>query len=132
MTVLDEEEAIPWGKEHRPEVVVESVGGAADTVADAIRVVARGGRIVLLGTFNQPKPVNLQRLMMKEVALLGSFCYGSGDREPEFTTAARLTGRWHDELAGLATHQYALTDVATAFATAGDKSTGAIKVTLVP
>src|SRR5262245_17572624 len=28
VTVLDEDEAIPWGKEHRPDVVVESVGGA--------------------------------------------------------------------------------------------------------
>jgi len=106
------------------------VGGVADTLSDAIRVVARGGRIVLLGSFSEPKAVSLQRLMMKEVALLGSFCYGGGGREPEFTTAARLTGRWSHELAGLTTHQYHLDDVATAFDTAGDKSTGAIKVTL--
>ena len=99
VTVLDEADAIPWGKQHRPDVVIESVGGAADTVADAIRVIGRGGRLVLLGTFNGPKPVDLQRLMMKEVALLGSFCYGSGERETEFATAARLTGRWQDELA---------------------------------
>ncbi len=106
VTVLDESEAIAWGKEHRPDIVVESVGGAADTIADAIRVVGRGGRIVLLGTFSQPKAVDLQRLMMKEVALLGSFCYGGGDREPEFNTAARLTARWRDELDALATHQF--------------------------
>jgi (R,R)-butanediol dehydrogenase/meso-butanediol dehydrogenase/diacetyl reductase len=130
VTVLDESDAVAWGKEHRPEVVIESVGGVADTLSDAIRVVARGGRIVLLGSFSEPKPVALQRLMMKEVALLGSFCYGGGGREPEFTTAARLTGRWPAELAGLTTHQYGLGDVAAAFATAGDKSTGAIKVTL--
>jgi threonine dehydrogenase-like Zn-dependent dehydrogenase len=132
VTVLAEDEVIPWGKEHRPDVVIESVGGMADTLDDAIRVVARGGRIVVLGTFSRPKPVNLQRLMMKEVGLLGSFCYGEGDRESEFAMAARLTGRWRDELQVLATHQYALDDVADAFATAGDKTTGAIKVTLTP
>jgi 2-desacetyl-2-hydroxyethyl bacteriochlorophyllide A dehydrogenase len=132
VTVLHEDDAIAWGKEHRPDVVVESVGGAAGTIADAVRVVGRGGRIVLLGTFNRPMPVDLQRLMMKEVALLGSFCYGGGEREPEFATAARLTGRWTDELDALATHQFPLDDVAAAFATASDKTTGAIKVTLTP
>jgi threonine dehydrogenase-like Zn-dependent dehydrogenase len=130
VTVLDESDAIGWGKEHRPEVVVESVGGLADTLHDAIRVVSRGGRIVLLGSFNEPKTIELRRLMMKEVALLGSFCYGGGGREPEFATAARLTGRWQHELAALTTHQYDLDEVAAAFATAGDKATGAIKVTL--
>jgi 2-desacetyl-2-hydroxyethyl bacteriochlorophyllide A dehydrogenase len=132
VTVLNEDEAVAWGKEHRPDVVIESVGGNADTVTDAIRVVGRGGRIVILGTFNQPKPVNLQRLMMKEVALVGSFCYGNGDREPEFTTAARLTGRWQRELDAIATHQFPLEDAATAFGTASDKTSGAIKVTLIP
>jgi threonine dehydrogenase-like Zn-dependent dehydrogenase len=132
VTVLAEDEVLAWGKEHRPEVVVESVGGTADTLSDAIRVVGRGGRIALLGTFSEPKAVDLQRLMMKEVALLGSFCYGGGQREPEFATAARLTGRWASELVALTTHQVPLADVGSAFAIADDKSTGAIKVTVVP
>ena len=132
VTVLAEHEAVAWGKEHRPEVVVESVGGTADTLTDAIRVVGRGGRIALLGSFNEPKSLDLQRLMMKEVALLGSFCYGGGQREPEFATAARLTGRWAAELSALTTHQVPLEDVGTAFGIADDKSTGAIKVTVVP
>ena len=130
VTVLGEDEAVEWGKQHRPEVVIESVGGAADTLRDAVRVVGRGGRIVLLGTFSEPKAIDLQRLMMKEVGLLGSFCYGSRDGEAEFTTAARLTGRWSDELGALTTHQFPLDDVTTAFRTADDKTTGAIKVTL--
>jgi 2-desacetyl-2-hydroxyethyl bacteriochlorophyllide A dehydrogenase len=132
VTVLAEDAALAWGKEHRPDVVIESVGGAADTVEEAIRVVRRGGRVVILGSFSAPKPIDLQRMMMKEVALLGSFCYGGGDLEPEFTTAARLTGRWRDELAALTTHQFPLDDVTNAFETAGDKTSGAIKVTLVP
>ncbi len=131
-TVLAEDEAAAWAKEHRPEVVIESVGGRAGTVAEAIGLVGRGGRIVVLGAFNQPMPLNLQSLMMKEVSLIGSFCYGGGNREPEFATAARLTGRWRDELSTLTTHQFPLDDVATAFTTAADKGTDAIKVTLTP
>jgi 2-desacetyl-2-hydroxyethyl bacteriochlorophyllide A dehydrogenase len=132
VTVLNEDEAIPWGKEHRPDVVVESVGGTAGTITDAVRVIGRGGRIVVMGTFSKPMPVDLQRLMMKEVALLGSFCYGSGEREQEFTTAARLTGRWRAELGALTTHQFPLHEVSSAFTAASDKTTGAIKVTLTP
>ena len=108
MTVLGEDEAVTWGKEHRPEVVIESVGGMADTLTDAVRVVGRGGRVVVLGTFSEPRLVDLQRLMMKEASIVGSFCYGSGDREPEFTTAATLTGRWREELSALTTHQLPL------------------------
>ena len=130
VTVLDEADVIEWGKQHRPEVIIESVGGTADTLQDAVRVVARGGRIVMLGSFSEPKAINLQRLLMKEVALLGSFCYGTADDGPEFTTAAQLTGRWSEELAGLTTHQVPLADVVGAFRTADDKSTGAIKVTV--
>lgn len=132
VTVLGEDEAVSWGKLQRPDVVVESVGGVAGTLDVAIRVIRRGGRIVLLGTFSEPRAVDLQRLMMKEVALLGSFCYGGGDREPEFATAARLTGRWRAELGVLATHQFPLDAVADAFEAAGDKSSGAIKVSLTP
>jgi len=130
--VLGENDAVAWAKEEKPDVVIETVGGAADTMDDALRAVRRGGKVVVLGSFNDAKPVDLRTLMMKEVALLGSFCYGSGEREPEFATAARLTGRFRDELRAITTHQFGLDDVATAFDTANDKSTGAIKVTLVP
>jgi threonine dehydrogenase-like Zn-dependent dehydrogenase len=132
VTVLREGDVLPWAKDHRPDVVIETVGGAADTIDDAIRAVRRGGRVVVVGSFGAPKPVDLQTLMMKEIALLGSFCYGTGDREPEFATAARLTGRWRTDLQALATHQFGLGDVAHAFETASDKTTGAIKVTIVP
>jgi threonine dehydrogenase-like Zn-dependent dehydrogenase len=132
VTALAEDEALEWGKQHRPEVVIESVGGMASTLDDAVRVVGRGGRIVVLGTFSEPRPVDLQRLMVKEASLVGSFCYGGGDREPEFATAARLTGRWQEELSALTTHQLPLDQVADAFGIAGDKASGAIKVTLRP
>ncbi len=132
VTVLGEGDAVAWGKEHRPEVVIESVGGTANTHDQAVRVVGRGGRVVVLGTFSEPRPVDLQRLMMKEGSIVGSFCYGGGVRATEFATAARLTGRWRDELSALTTHQLPLDQVAEAFAIADDKSSGAIKVTLQP
>jgi threonine dehydrogenase-like Zn-dependent dehydrogenase len=132
VTVIDEADVAAWGKEHRPDIVIESVGGMSDTANDAVRVIRRGGRVVILGSFGTPKAIDLQQMMTKEVSLVGSFCYGTGERAPEFTTAARMTGRWRDELRALTTHQFPLERVTDAFATAGDKATGAIKVTLTP
>jgi threonine dehydrogenase-like Zn-dependent dehydrogenase len=132
VTVLDEGEAGPWAKEQRPDVVMETVGGHADTLTDAIRFGRRGGRIVLLGSFSEPKALDLSRLMMKELSLVGSFCYGSTRRGPEFAAAAGLIARWQSELSALTTHQLPLAQVGTAFETASDKSSQAIKVTVVP
>ena len=132
VTVLAEDEASAWAKEHRPDVVVETVGGSADTMAEAVRVTRRGGRIVLLGAFSEPKALDLSRFMLKELSLLGSFCYGTSRRGPDFTAAAGLVGRWREELAAMATHQLTLDRVTEAFTTASDKSSAAIKVTVTP
>lgn len=132
VTVLGEDEGVAWAKERRADVVLESVGGAADTLADAVRACRKGGTIVLLGAFTEPKPVDLSRFMMKELRLQGSFCYGSTTRGPEFAAAAALTGRHEAELATLSTHRVGLDAAPDAFATADDKSSGAIKVTIVP
>jgi threonine dehydrogenase-like Zn-dependent dehydrogenase len=132
VTVLSEDEGVAWGKDHRPDVVFETVGGSADTMTDAIRVGRRGGRIVLLGSFSQPKALDLNRLMMKELTLIPSFAYATTKRGSEFAAAAGLVGRFADELQPLATHQFPLADVASAFETASDKSSQAIKVTITP
>src|SRR5205814_10729811 len=44
VTVLGEDDAVTWAKEEKPDVVIESVGGAANTANDARRAVRGGGR----------------------------------------------------------------------------------------
>lgn len=132
VTVLDETEGVPWAKERGADVVIESVGGSAPTLGDAVKACRKGGTIVLLGSFTEPRPVDLSKLMMKELRLQGSFCYGSTRRGPEYAAAAELTGRHQADLARMTTHQFPLDDVVQAFETAADKSRGAIKVTVVP
>ena len=132
VTVLDEEAGVGWAKQVGPDVVIESVGGAASTLTDAVKACRKGGTIVLLGAFTEPRPVDLTKLMMKELRLQGSFCYGSTRRGAEYAAAAALTGRYVDELSTMTTHQFPLEAVTDAFETASDKSSGAIKVTVVP
>ncbi|HZT64700.1 MAG TPA: alcohol dehydrogenase catalytic domain-containing protein [Acidimicrobiales bacterium] len=130
-TPIDPDEAVAWGREHRPDVVIETVGGQADTVGVAVRACARGGRIVVLGVFGTV-PVDMGQVMFKELELIGSFCYGTGRRGQEFAAAANLLPRYAAELDGLQTHRFALDDVESAFSAAADKGTGSVKVTVVP
>lgn len=132
VTVLGEHEGVSWAKQVGADVVIESVGGAASTLGDAVKACRKGGTIVLLGSFTEPRPVDLSKLMMKELRLQGSFCYGSTHRGPEYTAAAALTGRYVDELRAMTTHQFPLDEVVQAFETAADKRSGAIKVTIIP
>jgi L-iditol 2-dehydrogenase len=132
VTVLDEHEGVTWAKERGADVVIESVGGTAPTLGEAVKACRKGGTIVLLGAFTEPRPVDLSKLMMKELRLQGSFCYGSTRRGSEYAAAAALTGRHEAELRAMTTHQFDLAEVTQAFETAADKRSGAIKVTILP
>ena len=129
---LGEAEAGDWAQEHQPDVVLETVGGEAETINDAIEACARGGRVVVLGVFTGPTSIDALRLVTKEITLAGSVVYGAGRSGPEFGAAVSLLPRYAEELRGLQTHQFALEDIHQAFATAADKKSGAIKVTILP
>jgi threonine dehydrogenase-like Zn-dependent dehydrogenase len=129
---LAEGEPDTWARDVQPDVVVETVGGRADTLAQAIRVCRAGGRIVVLGIFSSDTPVSGTLLMAKELTILGSNTYGTDRRGPEFRGAVDLLPRFRDELSGLQTHHFPLDSVEDAFRTASDKKSGAIKVTVIP
>ena len=129
---LAEEEVAAWAAEYGPDVVIETVGGLADTVNQALLCCRAGGRVVVLGVFAEPRELNLLVLVVKELRLVGSNTYGSDRRGAEFGTAVALLPRYADELRRLQTHQFPLARVGDAFVCADDKASGAIKVTLVP
>jgi threonine dehydrogenase-like Zn-dependent dehydrogenase len=132
LQALDERDVDAWGLERGPDVVIETVGGSSDTLAQAIRLCRPAGRIVVLGLFAGDCPVNALLLMMKELTLIGSNTYGAEGREPEFRAAVDLVPRYREEIAALQTHRFALSGVEDAFRCASDKRSGAIKVTIVP
>jgi threonine dehydrogenase-like Zn-dependent dehydrogenase len=93
----------------------------------AVRAAERGGRIVLVALPWTPVPIGAA-LVLKEVSVLPAVYYSRA----EFAAAAELLGR-HPELPDrLITHRFGLEDAATAFAVAGDRAAGAIKVHLLP
>lgn len=114
------------------DVVVETVGGHANTLADAFTVVGLGGRISVLGAFTQPVQIHPIMFFLKEPKVVGSNCYGRPGRQSDYEIAIEIMRRNGESLRRCITHRFALEDIAQAYATAADKSSGAIKVQIAP
>jgi 2-desacetyl-2-hydroxyethyl bacteriochlorophyllide A dehydrogenase len=114
------------------DVVVETVGGHANTLANAFTVVGLSGRISVLGAFTQPVQIHPIMFFLKEPKVVGSNCYGRPGRQSDYETAIEIMRRNAESLRRCITHRYSLEDIARAYATADDKSSGAIKVQITP
>ena len=114
------------------DVVIETVGGKAETLAEAVRLVRPGGSIGMLGVFDGPAALPAIDFSVKEVRLVGSNCYAWSGGLRDFAVAIELLRANLARLTPLVTHRFPLERVNEAFATAADKSTGAIKVQLTP
>jgi len=114
------------------DLVVETVGGTADTLRGAAAAVRPGGVISVLGIFLGDVTLETLSLFMKETTLTWSNCYSRAPAGADFETAVELVARHRDELAEVATHQVPLGDVARAFVLASDKQAGVVKVSVLP
>jgi threonine dehydrogenase-like Zn-dependent dehydrogenase len=114
------------------DVVIETVGGQADTLAESVDVVRPGGHVVILGVFEGKPGVPGQEMFRKELTLTASNCYGRECHRPDFSIAVDLVTEHQGLLEPLVTHRFKLDQVAEAFATAADKSTQSIKVQVNP
>lgn len=120
------------GREHEIDLVVETVGGHADTVADACAAVRPGGQVSVVGVFMSPITLPPLTPLTKEVTLAFSNCY---HRPPgvdaDFGVATGIVDRERERLASLVTDRFALEDLDHAFARAADKQAGALKVSVL-
>lgn len=132
LEAVPEAEVVAWAQEFGPDAVIETVGGHANTLEQAVAACRPGGRIVVLGLFSFAPALDMRALIHKELIIRGSAFFGTSEHGPEFRAATKLLPRYKQELKVLQTHQFPLSRVAEAFATAADKNTGAIKVTILP
>lgn len=132
-TGADAANALADGTDACPiDVVVETVGGNADTLAEAIQLVRRGGSIVVLGIFTTLPTINAIALVLKEVRIVGSLTYGRTAARADFDIALQLLADQPERFRALITHRFALDEILRGFETAADKHTGAIKVAIRP
>ena len=120
----------PLRSDFQPDVVIETVGGEAGTIDQAMKVARPGGRIVVLGLFSTMPPFDARALVQKELLLTGSRVFGQSERGSDFAAAVALLPRYHAELGVLQTHRFPLARLSEAFETANDKKSEAIKVTV--
>ncbi|MBV8771754.1 MAG: alcohol dehydrogenase catalytic domain-containing protein [Deltaproteobacteria bacterium] len=112
--------------------VIETVGGRAATLMDAVGLVRPGGVVLMLGVFDGPTPIPALEFSTKEVTMIGSNCYGRSGSHTDFEIAIELLHKNLQTLTGLVTHRFSLDQVNQAFTTAADKNSGSIKVHLTP
>jgi 2-desacetyl-2-hydroxyethyl bacteriochlorophyllide A dehydrogenase len=129
--------AVPEGEaaglaNEKPDVVVEAVGGHADTLSQAIGLVRPGGRVAVLGLFTRPAQVNALALMLNEVRAVGGMTYCRPDQHSDFDTALRIMEGDPERARRVISHRFPLRQVDEAFRTAADKSTASLKVQVQP
>jgi (R,R)-butanediol dehydrogenase / meso-butanediol dehydrogenase / diacetyl reductase len=112
----------------RSPLVVEAVGGGANTLDLATEIVARRGEVVVLGAFTQPMPVNVGRMLNRDQRMFCAVAYSARDGVDDFDYAATLVAQKADCLAPLASHSVPLENIEEGFRIAMDKSSGAIRV----
>jgi L-iditol 2-dehydrogenase len=114
------------------DLVIETVGGGADTLNAAAAAVRRGGTVTVLGIFLAPVRLDTLPLLMKEVTLAWSYCYGRSDEPCDFAEATRLLAAERERAARLLTHAVPLADAERAFGLAADRKAGTVKVSVIP
>ncbi|MGE0878548.1 MAG: zinc-binding dehydrogenase [Acidimicrobiia bacterium] len=117
------------------DVVIDCAGNEA-TITQAVETCAPGGTIVVLAAHHRTMPVNGLAVMLKEVSLIGSLCYGwspPGTKQArDFESAAALLAEEPAIATTLITHRFPLDRAVDAFAAAADRKSGSIKVVLEP
>lgn len=114
------------------DVAVETVGGGAPTLAQALGLVRPGGRVSVLGLFTQPVQVNALALMLKEARLAGGITYCRPGQHSDFDVAMRIIQSDPDRARAVISHRFPLEEAAQAFAVAADKSSASLKVQVYP
>jgi 2-desacetyl-2-hydroxyethyl bacteriochlorophyllide A dehydrogenase len=123
------------GREAPVDLVVETVGGHADTLRAAAAAVRPGGTIAVVGLFLGAVSIDPIGLLMKEVTMAWSYCYGvpaAGAGRSDFVEAIEVIAAERDALAALVTHRFPLEQISRAFDVACDRRGGAIKVSINP
>jgi threonine dehydrogenase-like Zn-dependent dehydrogenase len=110
------------------DLVVETVGGHADTLGLAWELARIQGTVAVLGIFPDRVPVNLLRPVIRELWATFPICYGVVDGRHDYEVALELIAGGRAPVERLVTHRLPLESAPDAFRIASDKATGSVKV----
>lgn len=126
------DELLEWSKEHPVDLVMETVGGTAETPALAGRVARMGGRVLILGGFAEGIGMPANLIMGRQLRIAGTIFYGYIGMQHDYEITTALLEEHREMFGKLITHRVSLDEVGRGIAFAGDKSSGALKVTIEP
>ncbi len=111
------------------DIAIETVGGRnSDIINEAIKMTCKQGRVVTLGYFPVPVTPDWVHLLVTEKTIVFSHCYSTIDGTHDYEIAIDLMSSGKVDLKQMVTHKYPLDQIQTAFKTAYNKQSGAIKV----
>jgi 2-desacetyl-2-hydroxyethyl bacteriochlorophyllide A dehydrogenase len=119
------ESRLKLGGDFGVEVVLEC-SGAAPAVDDALRLVRRGGAVVLVGFFEEPVTADLNRAVMNGITPHTVRGEGAGS----LARAVSLASQGRLDTDRLVTHHFPLEELTEAFDTYAERRGDAIKVML--
>ena len=114
------------------DVVVETVGGHAPTWDQALELVRPGGKIVVLGLWDELMQVDSWKAVLKDVTVIFSLTYGIQGKKSDYELTLEWMASRKVPAQDLVSHVMPLDDIGEAFKLAADKSRGAIKVIIRP
>src|SRR5437879_9338875 len=94
------------------DLVVETVGGAADTLDTAVAACRPGGTICVLGAFTTSPTLPALFVLVKELRIIGSFVYGRAGARADFDIVLDILARQGRRIAEtLITHAFPLAQI---------------------
>lgn len=114
------------------QVVFEAVGGDADTISLATKIIRKGGRIVYAGWFTEPKTVDLFYNWRYEIDLVPSYVWGFWEGVDEIRIALDMLAKGHVDIKKMITHRFPLQDFSKALDKIKKKEDNIIKVIITP
>lgn len=102
--------------------------GAPQAAVDAVEYTKKNGRIALVGIYQEPAPLNVNKIVQWNITVAGSKAEG----ERSLAQALSLLSRGDVDLSGVITHTFPLSQIHAAFETAEKRLEGALKVVVKP
>jgi threonine dehydrogenase-like Zn-dependent dehydrogenase len=112
--------------------IVIDCAGTSDSLADAVRLCRVGASVLLLATYWGGLTMPAFEVAAKELRIVSSSSYARHGSVRDFDIAAAILARNPAIASSIITHRMPLDAAVEAFALAGDRASGAIKVVLAP
>jgi len=109
------------------DAVLECAGNIQAAV-DTVEYTKKSGRIALVGNYKEPAPMNIGKIMLSNLTVVGS----RGEGERSVARSLALLGRKTIDISPLITHTFPLDEIHRAFEIAEKRLEGAIKVVVKP